>query len=207
MTTAFLQLLQKSTNHHHGYSGCVINITSISGPVRISQGHFSYNASKGAQVRLSKLLATEIAKARLKIRVKNIAPGVFPSETTTQDSKETQKSELPKEHKAGLPAGRPGNDRDTAAAILFAVCCQYLNGHWFLKLIISWIALTLNYRDDSGRWRLFDSGRDVGGAMRVWDTVVCKSIAKIKIKRATHTFSKFTIQIVYLPRLYVLLIK
>jgi hypothetical protein len=38
-------------------------------------------------------------------------------------------------------------------------------------------------------------------------TVVCKSIAKIKIKRATHTFSKFTIQIVYLPRLHVLLIK
>ena len=129
MTTAFFPLLQKSTDHHYGYSGCVINITSISGLVRISQGHFSYNASKGAQVHLNKLLATEIAKAGLKIRVNNIAPGVFLSEMTTQDSKENQKSELPKEHKAGLPAGRPGNDRDIAAAILFAVCCQYLNGH------------------------------------------------------------------------------
>ena len=45
--------------------------------------------------------------------------------------------------------------------------------------------------------------RDEGHAY----TVVFESIAKIKIKRATHTFSKFTIQIVYLPRLYVLLIK
>jgi len=38
MTTAFLPLLQKSTEMQHGYSGCVINITSISGLVRISQG-------------------------------------------------------------------------------------------------------------------------------------------------------------------------
>jgi len=128
MTTAFLPLLQKSTDLHYGYSGCVINITSISGLVRISQGHFSYNASKGAQIHLNKLLATEIAKAGLKIRVNSIAPGVFPSEMTTQESKENQKSEMPKEHKASLPAGRPGNDRDMAAAILFAASCQYLNG-------------------------------------------------------------------------------
>lgn len=128
MTTAFLPLLQKSTDLHHGYSGCVVNITSISGLVRISQGHFSYNASKGAQIHLNKLLAAEIAKAGLKIRMNSIAPGVFPSEMTTQDSKENQKSEMPKEKKAGLPAGRPGNDRDMAAAILFAVSCQYLNG-------------------------------------------------------------------------------
>lgn len=128
MTTAFLPLLQKATEHQYGYSGCVINITSISGLVRISQGHFSYNASKGAQVHLNKMLATEIAKAGLKIRVNSIAPGVFPSEMTTQDSKENQKSEMPKEHKGGLPSQRPGNDRDMAAAILFAASCQYLNG-------------------------------------------------------------------------------
>lgn len=39
MTTAFLPLLQKATDIHYGYSGCVINITSISGLVKISQGH------------------------------------------------------------------------------------------------------------------------------------------------------------------------
>jgi NAD(P)-dependent dehydrogenase (short-subunit alcohol dehydrogenase family) len=128
MTTGFLPLLQKATDHQHGYSGTVVNITSISGLVRISQGHFSYNSSKGAQVHLNKLLAAEIAKAGFKIRVNSIAPGVFPSEMTTQESDENQKSHLPKEHKEGLPSQRPGNDRDMAAAILFCVSCQYLNG-------------------------------------------------------------------------------
>ncbi|KAF2178699.1 short-chain dehydrogenase [Zopfia rhizophila CBS 207.26] len=128
MTTAFLPLLQKATEHQYGYSGCVINITSISGLVRISQGHFSYNTSKGAQVHLNKLLATEIAKAGFKVRVNSIAPGVFPSEMTTGGSKDNQKSEMPKEHKGGLPSQRPGKDQDMAAAILFAASCQYLNG-------------------------------------------------------------------------------
>jgi len=128
MTTAFLPLLQKSTEHQHGWSGVVVNISSISGMVRISQGHFSYNASKGATIHLNKLLAAEIAKAGLKVRVNSISPGVFPSEMTTQESDENQKSHMPKEQKEGLPSQRPGNDRDMAAAILFATCCQYLNG-------------------------------------------------------------------------------
>ena len=129
MTTAFLPLLQKSTETHYGWSGTVINITSISGLVRISQGHFAYNSSKGAQVHLNKLLSSEIHRAGLKIRVNSIAPGVFPSEMTTQESNDkTQKSEMPKDHKGGLPSQRPGNDRDMAAAVLFAASCQYLNG-------------------------------------------------------------------------------
>jgi len=129
MTTAFLPLLQKATDLHHGYSGCVINITSISGLVKISQGHFSYNASKAAEIHLNKMLASEIAKTGLKIRVNSIAPGVFPSEMTTQDSSdETQKSHMPKEKKEGLPSQRPGNDKDMAAAVLFCASCQYLNG-------------------------------------------------------------------------------
>ncbi|KAF2689548.1 NAD(P)-binding protein [Lentithecium fluviatile CBS 122367] len=128
MTTGFLPLLQKATEQHYGYSGCVVNITSISGLIRISQGHFSYNASKGAQIHLNKMLAAEITKAGFKIRINSIAPGVFPSEMTTQESNENQKSEMPKDHKGGLPSQRPGNDRDMAAAILFAVSCQYLNG-------------------------------------------------------------------------------
>lgn len=128
LTTGFLPLLQKATELHYGYSGCVINITSISGLVRISQGHFSYNASKGAQIHLNKMLSAEIAKAGFKIRVNGIAPGVFPSEMTTQESDDKQKSHMPKDQKEGLPSQRPGHDRDMAAAILFAASCQYLNG-------------------------------------------------------------------------------
>lgn len=128
MTCGFLPLLQKATEHQYGYSGTVINITSISGLVKISQGHFSYNASKGAQIHLNKMLSAEIAKAGFKIRVNSIAPGVFPSEMTTGGSRDDQKSDMPKEHKGGLPSQRPGHERDMAAAILFCASCQYLNG-------------------------------------------------------------------------------
>ncbi|KAG9696116.1 NAD(P)-binding protein, partial [Aureobasidium melanogenum] len=128
LSTAFLPLIQKATERTHGWSGTIINISSISGLVRISQGHFNYNASKGAVVHLNKMLSAEIQSSGLKIRVNAIAPGVFPSEMTTGESKDDQKSELPKEHKGGLPSQRPGKDKDMAAAILFAASCQYLNG-------------------------------------------------------------------------------
>ncbi|KAI9804794.1 MAG: hypothetical protein M1825_001162 [Sarcosagium campestre] len=128
MTTAFLPLLQKASEHQHGYSGTVINIGSISGMTNRSQNHFAYNSSKGAAHHLTKMLASEISNAGFKIRINCIAPGVFPSEMTAKESDESQKSALPKDKKADLPSGRPGNDRDMASAILFAVTNQYLNG-------------------------------------------------------------------------------
>ncbi|KAK0655183.1 hypothetical protein B0T16DRAFT_450914 [Cercophora newfieldiana] len=48
---AFLPLLQASTERHHGWSGTVINISSISGLIKSAQHHFSYNASKAATAR------------------------------------------------------------------------------------------------------------------------------------------------------------
>ncbi|QDS69211.1 hypothetical protein FKW77_000669 [Venturia effusa] len=129
MTTAFLPLLQKATEHQHRYSGTVINICSISGQVKTMQHHPQYNASKAATIHLTRMLAHEIANNGLKIRVNSIAPGVFPSEMTAGDSKANQKSFIPKDKYADkVPAGRPGNDRDMAGAILFAATCQYLNG-------------------------------------------------------------------------------
>ena len=129
MTTAFLPLLEKATEHNPGFSGTVINITSISGSVAKSQAHFSYNVSKGAANHLTKLLASEVANHGLKVRINAIEPGVFPSEMTTQESDpETKKSSIDAEKYAHLPARRPGNDRDMANAIIFAVTNQYLNG-------------------------------------------------------------------------------
>ncbi|KAI4155127.1 MAG: hypothetical protein LQ340_001201 [Diploschistes diacapsis] len=129
LTTAFLPLLQKSTEHQHGYSGTVINIASISGMAKTAQHHFAYNASKGAAIHLSKLLASEVASNGLKIRINSISPGVFPSEMTAGESGDNQKSHIPKEKFEGkVPAQRPGNDRDMANAILFAATNQYLNG-------------------------------------------------------------------------------
>lgn len=128
MTTAFLPLLQKASEHQYGYSGTVINISSISGLVKSAQHHFGYNASKAASAQLTKLLAAEVANNGLKIRINSIAPGVFPSEMTTGESGDNQKSHIPKEKYERLPARRPGNDMDMAGAVLFAVTNQYLNG-------------------------------------------------------------------------------
>ncbi|KAG6021418.1 hypothetical protein E4U19_004871 [Claviceps sp. Clav32 group G5] len=128
-TAAFLPLLQASSERHQGWSGTVINITSISGLVKTAQKHFDYNASKAAAIHLTRMLSSEIASAGLKIRVNGIAPGVFPSEMTAGESDDTQKSKLPKEDFEGkVAAARPGKDEDMAQAILFATCNQYLNG-------------------------------------------------------------------------------
>jgi len=128
MTTAFLPLLQKASETTHGYSGTVINISSISGLVKSAQHHFSYNASKAAAIHLTRMLAAEIANNGLKIRVNSIAPGVFPSEMTTEGSGGNQKSSIEKDKYGHLPAERPGNDRDMAGAVLFVATNQYLNG-------------------------------------------------------------------------------
>ncbi|UNI22198.1 hypothetical protein JDV02_008109 [Purpureocillium takamizusanense] len=71
--------------------------------------------------------------SRLKIRVNGIAPGVFPSEMTAGESGGDQKSELgdvhfARSHGEDVPAGRPGDERDMAQAVLFVVGCTYLNG-------------------------------------------------------------------------------
>ncbi|KAH1580229.1 hypothetical protein KXW39_006160 [Aspergillus fumigatus] len=101
---------------------------SISGILKTAQHHFHYNASKGAAIHVSRMLAHGIASSNLKIRVNNIAPGVFPLEMTANDSDEKQKSSLPKEKYEGkVPAGRPGKDKDMGSAI-FSICNQYLNG-------------------------------------------------------------------------------
>lgn len=128
-TAAFLPLLQKGTDLDHGWSSTVINISSISGIVKTSQHHFAYNASKAAAVHLSKMLAHEVTSSGLKIRINSIAPGVFPSEMTAQNSDEKQKSALPKEkYEQKVPAGRPGKEEDMAGVVLFAAANQYLNG-------------------------------------------------------------------------------
>lgn len=129
MTAAFLPLLQASSERHPHWSGTVINISSISGLVKGSQHHFSYNASKAAAVHLTRMLAAEVAENNHKIRVNSIAPGVFPSEMTASESDEYQKSHVEKEkYEKKVPAGRPGRDIDMAQAVLFLAANQYMDG-------------------------------------------------------------------------------
>jgi len=126
---AFLPLLEASTKHHHGYSGCVINISSISGIVKTAQHHFAYNASKAAVIHLTKMMGWEIASNKIKVRVNSIAPGVFPSEMTADESDDKQKSHLSKEKfEDKVPAQRPGRDQDLAQGFLYVAANQYVNG-------------------------------------------------------------------------------
>ncbi|KAL8676233.1 MAG: hypothetical protein Q9186_007234 [Xanthomendoza sp. 1 TL-2023] len=131
-TVAFLPLLQASQGHpdRAERSPSVIVISSMSGIMRNSQGHFSYNAAKGATVHLAKLMSSEFEKA--KIRVNSIAPGYFPSEMTAKDRNEdSNKSHLPDEtvkEKGHVPAERPGSDEEMAMAMLFLCKNVYVNG-------------------------------------------------------------------------------
>jgi NAD(P)-dependent dehydrogenase (short-subunit alcohol dehydrogenase family) len=129
MTSAFLQLLNKGTEAEYGWSSTVINISSISGIAKVAQHHFNYNTSKAAAIHLTKMLAYEVQSSGLKIRINNIAPGVFPSKMTAGESDVGQKTSLPKEQYEGkVPAGRPGHDRDMGNAVLYATTNQYVNG-------------------------------------------------------------------------------
>lgn len=129
MTVAFLPLLEKGSEQEYGWSSTVLNVTSISGIVKVSQHHFAYNTSEAAAIHLTKMLAHEVMTSKLPIRVNNIAPGVFPSEMTTGHSDEKQKSSIPKKkYEQKTAAARPGKDEDMASAILFASTNQYLSG-------------------------------------------------------------------------------
>ena len=130
LTTAFLPLLHKATENQKEWSSTVINVSSISGIVKTAQHHFAYNASKAAAIHLTTMLSSEIAASnRFKIRINSIAPGVFPSEMTANESDEDQKSSLAKEkYETKTTARRPGKDEDMASAVLFAATNQYLQG-------------------------------------------------------------------------------
>lgn len=66
-SVAFLPLLQAASRSHGHLSASVITISSMSGIMRHSQGHFSYNAAKGATVQLTKLMSAEFLKAGIRI--------------------------------------------------------------------------------------------------------------------------------------------
>lgn len=116
MSIAFLPLLAKGRNVTPGYASQIVNVSSISGAMKgSSMGQPIYATSKAALTHLSRMLAT--LSKDVKVRVNVIAPGLFPSEMTTGQSDDSNKSEL--DQKSSNPAGRPGSDTDMAATILF----------------------------------------------------------------------------------------
>lgn len=131
MSTAFLPLLSAATKANPGRSASIINISSMSGITRTSQHHVSYNVSKAATIHLNTILAQELSQSAVKVRVNSVAPGIFPSEMTSEGSNEENKSHVDSEgyrEKKLIPAGRPGKEEDMAQAILMLAVNNYING-------------------------------------------------------------------------------
>lgn len=126
-TIAFLPLLQAAPQSHHPSA---IVISSMSGLMRVSQAHFSYNAAKAATAHLSRMMSREFAKTG--VRVNSIAPGYFPSEMTMKESDGRNKTDMPdgkvKDKGHEVPAGRSGTDEEMGMAVLFLTRCGYVNG-------------------------------------------------------------------------------
>lgn len=125
-SAAFLPLLVKGRQQFDN-SGSIINISSMSGITKESQGgQFSYNASKAACISLTEQLACDFAQPGLEIRVNTLAPGYFPSEMTTIKERDGTPEHFRKEW--GIPLGRPGRARDYAQAILNFAVNGYVTG-------------------------------------------------------------------------------
>lgn len=131
LSLAFLPLLSKGTEASKAWSSTIITTGSISGVVKQSQLHISYNASKAAVHHVTKMLAFEVASATTaKVRINAIAPGTYASQMTAKDKDdETNISTLKgKMDRMALPAGRPGREEDMVQTTQFLASCQYLNG-------------------------------------------------------------------------------
>jgi len=99
--------------------GSIVNMTSVSG-ISGNPGQANYSASKGGIIALTKTLAVELG--RYKIRVNAIAPGIIESEMT---------KDIPnlKELKKSIPLNRFGEPNEVAKATYFmAVDATFVSG-------------------------------------------------------------------------------
>jgi NAD(P)-dependent dehydrogenase (short-subunit alcohol dehydrogenase family) len=102
----------------------IVNIASVLGLVTAGLPQAAYTASKAALIGLTRDLAQQWT-GRCGIRVNAVAPGFFPSEMTDH----YQPGYLDDQAKR-LPAGRLGDPRELAAAVLFLAsdASSYITG-------------------------------------------------------------------------------
>jgi len=101
-----------SKNMMMNKKGSIVNVASISG-VTGNSGQANYSASKGGVIALTKTLAIELG--RYKIRVNALAPGIIESEMCENIPNK-------KELKKAIPLGRFGEADEVAK-------CAYFIGH------------------------------------------------------------------------------
>jgi NAD(P)-dependent dehydrogenase (short-subunit alcohol dehydrogenase family) len=91
----------------------IINISSVAALASAGLPQAAYSASKAGLIGLTRDLAVQWT-GRKGIRVNALAPGFFPSEMSEQFPDGFIESQLPR-----LPAGRPGDPDELAAAVVF----------------------------------------------------------------------------------------
>lgn len=105
--------------------GSIINLSSISGVVGQSMVHMGYNASKGAVRTVTKAVAVQFGKDR--IRCNSVHPGLMPPMRT---SGATADPEVRAKMLKSVPLGRTGEVDEVANAILFLASdeASYITG-------------------------------------------------------------------------------
>ncbi|KAH7029051.1 uncharacterized protein B0I36DRAFT_324955 [Microdochium trichocladiopsis] len=136
VTAAFLPLLVKAAEGPNKKPGNVINNTSVSGSLRITQnGQFPYNASKAAANHLTRQLANDFHHDNIRVRVNGFALGMFPSEMTLGTSNEQNESTYDVEQfRTGMKAygvnlERMGTAQELGSTILNIATNDYIWGN------------------------------------------------------------------------------
>ena len=100
-----------------GRGGSVINMSSITGSSALGRGNFAYSVSKGGVNQLTRELAVEWARHR--IRVNAIQPAQFHNAAWDEMLADPSKRELVEHVVAGIPLGQFGEPVEMVGPVVF----------------------------------------------------------------------------------------